>query len=274
MSMVPLGVSSSLHYLVQGAENLLTQAENACTTLRSTHTSDHTCTALIQLNQALLDGREYVQREYDHISNAHGNSTAFQGDQTAKVQFWIICTKIEDRITKPLERLAQQFLVHQAHHGHDHGHGHTHHHCHFCRSYYYHHHHSRHVHFGVLVAQGSHHHGHNHHHLSEYEAKFQDMSTEWSGIKGIVSSCFDELEGRLKKDAKKKTDSDGGSSDKKDKSVAEAAQKMIEAANTVDMEMRCIANVEDRIHTMAGILHRGSRAASYVSSSSSSLVSL
>lgn len=217
-------VSSSLHTLVQNAETLLSQAENACSTLRSAQPSERNCIALIQLDQALLDAHDYVQREYDHISNAYGNSVASSGDQTARIQFWVVCTKIDDRITKPLERLAQQFLDHQAHHRHEHGH--IHHHCHFCRYYYYHHHHHHHHSsmqwsgVGFLVAKGGHHNGHHesHHYLSEYEAKFQEMSMEWSGIRGLVASCFDELEGRLKKDDKKgvkETDTKGEKSDNK-----------------------------------------------------------
>ena len=209
-SIVPLGLCHSLQTIVQSAETLLGRAEMALTTLRSTHNSDYTCNALVQLDQVLLDGRDYVQREYDHISNTYGSESASKGDETSKCQFWMICTNIETQITRPLEGLSQEFLSHQNHHGHEHGHSHVHHHhCHFCRAYYYHHHHSRSVRFsgiGVMVAKGSH--NHDHHHLSEYEGKFHEMSNNWSGIKGNVSSCFDELGGRLKK---KKDDGASGS---------------------------------------------------------------
>ncbi|KAK4450591.1 hypothetical protein QBC34DRAFT_76617 [Podospora aff. communis PSN243] len=289
-------VSSSLHTLVHKAETLLTQAESACTTLHTAQPFERTCTSLVRLDQALLDAHDLIHREYEHLSTVHGNAVASAGDQAARFQFWAICNNIEQRITSPLEKLAQQFLDHQAHHRHEHGPRIHHRHCHWCRYYYhYHRHHEHHEHHhgghggsgssslrwagvGFVVAKGRREEGaggHDHY-LSEYEAKFQEMSVEWSGIKGAVASCFDELEGRLKKGGEKGEDGGkdaetggGGEGRKQGKSVAEAAHKMIEATNVVDEEIRLIANVEDKIHAMAGILPRSNQRLSSVSSSSS-----
>jgi hypothetical protein len=265
--MMPLGACASLHSLVQRAETLLGQADVACTALRATHRPEQACLALVQLQQALLDGREYIQREYEHISNSYGSHDAAEGDQTARVEFWMICGNIEDHLTNPLESLVQHFL----HHGHHHNH---HDHCH-CHDHYHRHHHSHSTHWSLFrFDNGPRYHHNRHHHLAEYEARFQTMLNKWSTIKDSVSSCFDDLEARLK-EKKEKEHNKGGKKegggkdqhdDKKRNTVANAVHDIMEATNIVDEEMRMISNVDERIHTMG----RHSRRASFSSSSSSS----
>lgn len=195
MSMIPWGACASLHPVVQRAETLLSQAEGACATLRTIQSPGNA--SLVQLDQALIDGRTYIQREYDHLSNRYGSDKAAQGDQTARVDFGMICGTIEESITNPLEALKQHL---QHHHG---NHPSYHDHCHYCHEYHHHHsnhHHGHHHHGWALFVIGDpphHHHNHNHNQLARYESRFQDMMNRWGTIKDNISSCFDSLEDRL-----------------------------------------------------------------------------
>lgn len=212
MSMIPWGACASLHPVVQRTETLLSQADGACTALRATQNPGNA--SLVQLHQALIDGRTYIQREYDHLSNRYGSDKAAQGDQTARVEFWMICGNIEEGITKPLEALMQHL---QHHHG---SHPSHHDHCHYCHEYHHHHHSHHHGHhhhgWGLLFIGEPLHHHHQHNQLAIYESRFQDMMNRWGTIKDNISSCFDSLEDRLKD---KKSDGSTKSDSKDNKKV-------------------------------------------------------
>ncbi|KAK1757202.1 hypothetical protein QBC47DRAFT_378603 [Echria macrotheca] len=255
-ALISLGDTDSLHSLVIRAETLLSQAARTCNRLWSERNkcggSSSLCPSLLQLHQALQDGAEFLQREYEHVGNSCGSQEASVGDQIARIEFGLLCSVIDEQIAKPLENIEQRLL-----HQHDQQHHHTVHHggghCWSWSSFFveeHHHHHHN-------------HHNHNHHHrLTEYEIKFQVVLVKWGEVKGCISSYFDQLEGRLKKNKKKnggggnKDDDDDKDNRKKTSSVSDAAQKYIDAVTLVENEVHVIAKTDEQIHTMGRLRTR------------------
>ncbi|KAM7207240.1 hypothetical protein V8F20_002506 [Naviculisporaceae sp. PSN 640] len=271
--MIPWGACSSLHAVVQRAETLLSRADNACTALRRSQSTGSA--SLVQLHQALIDGRTYIQREYDHLSNRYGSDKAVQGDQTSRMEFFMICGSIEEGITKPLEELAQ----HLQHHGHQPGHFYTH--CHYCHEYHHHHHHHHGHHHGyhhngwllfIGDSPARHHRPRHYNLLFEYDPRFQEMINKWEMIRDNISSTFDSLQDRLKDKKSDNGNSGGGSSSNKDKkngTVAEAVHNIVEIAGRLDEDYHLLEDADERIRMIGRHPPRRSRSSSRSSSFSS-----
>jgi hypothetical protein len=246
-------VGGNLFPVIGTVENSLVRAENACAALRSRHDGSSS-QALAQLDQALHDGIELVQREYSHYMDqgSKGKMT-----DVAFAELWNTCVMIQNDIVKPLEDLARDTHNHGHHHHHDH---HDHHwgHCH----------HSCHT---VLTPTGlvrKHHinctyHAGHHNHQTDFETRILAALREWNLAKGQIEHYFDMME-----KGKGSTSKSGDDDSKTDpiKKVRTAVKGFVEAAENVDEELVLITKAHDKIHGMGCKRRRHS----HCSSSSSS----